>query len=425
MALCSYDRVFSETSQEDSAFDNIISGDSKRVAKGLDFISANRPANFIPKLREILSAKDKKGLHKAAKEALGKYPASLTLDAWISILNDTPSFLVKKDAIAFLAGQGSREIVPPLMEQIKSPFHTLRNAAILSLKKFRDDRVYAYILNLAASEDPVYKVYSLEAIYHLYDSRLYNFLIDQLKDDNKSIRYYALLCLEKNEFAKSINHIHRLALNDKSTEVRVKAIEILGSGKAGNPLPVFLQCVADEQRDIRFATVRAIQKKKYSTTSNLLSNQLFRETEEDIKVLLMDTLIDFKDGGGYKGLSNVLLKDSNPALRTQAAYSIGAIKNLQGLPYLISALKDGDPRVKAEVCGSLRYFKENRVLQSLMEVIHDDTDLYVRTAALYSLKTIKMRNSLLPLFNAFTEEKDGIFRELLRLTVAEMITQFI
>jgi HEAT repeat protein len=417
--------VYGQARSDEQVLDDILSDDPSKVSSGIEYIKAHRPPSMIRKLESLLTARGNNGQHKSALSALSSYPASSIMPNWIEILSNTHSSIVKREVISILSQVNSRDIVPPLMEQIKDPFHTVRESAILALKKFRDDRVYAYILNLAASEIPVYKIYSLEAIYHLYDTRLYNFLVDQLRDDNKSVRYYSLMCLEKNELAKSVNYISRIALSDKNSEVRVKAIDILSGYRPYNPLSIFLRCVDDPHRDIRHAAISAIARRKFTSTSGVLSNQLYGETQEDIKNLIMDTLVEFRDGGGFRGLAKILLEDGNPALRINAAFSIGEIKSARSLPQLMDGLKDADYRVKAEVCHSLRNFRENRVVDSLIDVIAKDTNPYVRTAALYSINHIRLRNGVLPLFNAYTVERDVIFRELLRKSVSASISHFV
>ena len=384
------------------------------LQNSLDYIKKNTPAVLLPKLEDLLTSRGNNAIHKNAMQALQYYPLYTSLNHWISILNDTPSFLIKKDVISFLSQSGNKEIVPPLMEQLKSPFYAVREEATLALKKFRDDRVYAYILNMASGDNPVFKVYSLEAIYHLYDSRLYNFLIGMLGDDNKSVRYYVLNCLEKNELRKSVNHISKTALSDENTEVRVKALDILSNYRQHNSLSVFLRCIDDPDRDIRFASINAINRGKHRNTAGVLSRQLYNESEKDIKTLIMGTLVDFRDGGGFYGLEKILLKDPGPELRIKAAFSIGQIKNSKGVPLLIEGLNDSNVKVKAEASNALQYFRETRVLDSLLDVLRREESLYLRTAALYSINRLKLKNSVLPLFNIYTAENDIVFKDILR-----------
>lgn len=427
-ALClslSYGSFLSaETTPEENAYADMISLDSARIQKGLEYINKNKPKTLIPLLKNILLEKGQNELHAHALAALKSYPVSENIPLWTEILNESPSFLVKIEVINLLSSLNRKEVIAPIMEQLKSPFSSVRDASINALKKFRDDRVYAYVLNLASSENPLFRIYALNAVYHIYDSRLYNFLIEQLKDENKSIRYQALLCLEKNELTKSINYIINAAVNDKHYEVRVKAIEILAKATYYNPLPVFLRSLDDEHRDVRYASVQSISKRKFKQTAVQLSNRLYVENEDDIKKIIMDTLADFRDGGGYRGLGKIIKSDENPHLRVHAAFCIGEISQAQGLPLLLDAAKDADMRVRAEALNALAHYKDQRAADVMLESIAGGDDIYVRSAALYALKKIRLKSTLLPLFHAYSEEKNAIFKELLKISVAELIAYF-
>ncbi len=416
--------LIAETPPDETALADITSSDEAKIRKGLEYIEKNRPKNIIPILKNLLIEKGKNGHHPHLLTALKSYPVHDNIPVWTEILNQTPSFFVQIEVINLLAGLNKKEIIAPIMEQLKSPFSSVRDASIQALKKFRDDRVYAYVLNLASHENPLFRVYALNTVYHIYDSRLYNFLIDQLKDENKSIRYQALLCLEKNEPTKSINHISQLALFDKNYEVRIKAIEILAKATFYHSLPIFLRCIDDDHRDVRYVSVQSIGKRKFRQTSIQLSNRLCVESETDIKKMIIDTLVDFKDGGGYKGLGKILKSDENPMLRVHAAYAIGEIGQPQGLPLLIDASKDVDVRVRAEALSALSHYKENRSADVLLEAISGNDDMYARSAALYSLKKMKLKNTLLPIFQTYTIEKNAVFKELLKNTCTELIIHF-
>ncbi|MCX7679495.1 MAG: HEAT repeat domain-containing protein [Spirochaetes bacterium] len=414
--------IDAETISDESAFNDIISSNENRIKRGFEYIEKTKPKSLIVPLKNILIAKNNNGLHPLALDALKLYPPHEIIHVWKEILEKTPSFLVKVQAIQVLTYINTKEIIPIIAEQLKSPFTSVREAAIQSLKKFRDDRVYAFILNLAASDNPIFTVYALNAIYHMYDSRLYNFLLEQLKSENKSIRYHALLCLEKNELNKSLPYISQLALKDENSEMRVKAIEILANAPQFNSLPIFLQCLHDDNRDIRYASIQSIAKRKFKQTASHLSNQLYHEKEDDIKGLIMDTLVDFKDGGGYKGFSKIIRYEGNPNIKVHAAYCIGKINQNQGLPILIDATKDIDYRVRAEALHALSNYKENRSAEVLLSFIETNDNLYVRSAALYSLQKLKIKTTLLPLFRAYTKESNVIFKELLKDTIEDLIT---
>lgn len=112
------------------------------------------------------------------------------------------------------------------------------------------------------------------------------------------------------------------------------------------------------------------------------------------------------------------------SLRIQAAYAIGAIGDARGLSLLMSALDDSNFRVQAEACFSLGLFRAQRgSVVRLLNVVNNETNLYVRTSALYSLRRMGDRTALAPLFDLYTSETDPVFKEKLRVTVRNFITK--
>ena len=83
-----------------------------------------------------------------------------------------------------------------------------------------------------------------------------------LKDDNKSIRYYVLKCIEENKLKAALPNIRNSALNDDSWEVRVKAIQILENFQDRRSLYVLLNCLKDSEREVRFYTVKGFENNK-------------------------------------------------------------------------------------------------------------------------------------------------------------------
>ena len=64
-------------------------------------------------------------------------------------------------------------------------------------------------------------------------------------------------------------------------------------------------------------------------------------------------------------------------------------------------------------------------LASLFDVLEKEEQVYVKSAALYSIKRINDKSSLMGLFDLFTRENDPIFRELLHNAIQEYIRRYI
>ena len=157
--------------------------------KILTYIYKVKPSQLPPMLANVIIKDNNIRSKKIAVRALKRYPLKRYVPLWLEILKKTDSFLIKKQIIDIIAVSDDRRIVMPLVKELGNPFYSVRKSAILALKHTGDDRMFPHILNLSKSDDPIFRVYSLEAIYHLYDRRMYYILLDMLKDENKSVRY--------------------------------------------------------------------------------------------------------------------------------------------------------------------------------------------------------------------------------------------
>ncbi len=401
----------------DSIMTELFSGDGSRVNKILVYIARNRPAELLDRLKGVLLSKADANKKKIAVKTLKYYPYKMTLNVGIDVLEKSPSFIVKKEIIEYLKGSHKKKIVLPIAQELDSPFYSVRESAILALKAIGDDRMYPYILNMMGSKNPVHKVYALEAMFHIYDMRFYSLLIKMIKDDNKSIRYYSLKCIEKNKLRDALPHIRRTAIRDEYWEVRVKAIQILGVLPDKPSLYTLLTCLKDKNTNIRLASSESLLALKFKKSARSLSGQLAVESDDRIKRTIIDTLIKIKVPGVFKGLKKILLSEKNIMLRVRSAYALGSIRSKGAVPILLQGLKDPDPKVRAEVCNSLGNFNIKKSGTALLNMINDEQVRYVRSAALYSIKRLKKKYFILPLFDRYTIENDPIIKEKMRFVL--------
>jgi HEAT repeat protein len=403
--------------------DQLLSGNASKVNQALSYVSAYKPADLLPFISSILLSNENAGNKAIAIKALKYYPQRQATSYCIDIIKNTNSFIVKKDIIDYLGGSTDRQAVPAIINELGSPFFAVRESAVLALKKIGDDRMFPFILSMMENPNPVYKVYALEAIYYLYDMRFYNHLINMLKDDNKSIRYYVLKCIEVNNLKNALPNVRNSALSDASWEVRVRAIQILENLMDRNSLYVLLTCLKDTEREVRFFSSKALKKLRFPESAAPVSNALFLETEDDIKDLLMNTLIALNDAGGHKGIRNVILKDDNYNMRIMASYVLGKIKHNWSSFILLEAMNDSSKEVRAEICNSLGFYNDKNILKELLDIVNNDPESYVRSAALFSIKRINSKNAILPLFDRFNTELDPVVKEQIRFVVRGLIKE--
>jgi HEAT repeat protein len=409
--------LFPQQLTSDEIISGLFSEDKEQVNNTYIYISRTKPDELIGRMSAFLLSNEQASKKNIIIKAMKYYPFEKTVPACLDILKKSPSFLVKKEIIDYLSASHDKKIVLPIVEELASPFYAVRESAILALKAVGDDRMYPVMLRMMENENPIYRVYALETLFYIYDIRFYGILIKMLGDENKSIRYYVLKCIENNRLKDALIHVRRIALSDVSWENRVKAAQILGALNDDNSFYVLLKCLGDENRDIRFTAAGSLNILKFRNSAYPLSEQLAIENDDEIKKVIIDTLIGLNNAGGYKGLSKVLLDDKNISMKINAAFALGSIRFRDSSYILLNGLKDSDMKVRAEVCNSLGYYSTKETIENLLDIINSDPERYVRTAALYSIKRIGMKHVVRPLFDRYVIEDDPIVKEKLRFVI--------
>jgi HEAT repeat protein len=356
---------------------------------------------------------------------LRAYPPEEVGTCWLEQLNDAVRVSTTVRIIDQMSEYNDRRFVLPLAKHLISPHYTIRRSAARALKRIGDDRLYPVILNMVNSANPVHRIYFIEAMNFLYDRRFYPSLTGMLKDDNKSIRIYVLNCLKENRIYESIGLIRGSALSDTNEEVRIAAIEAIGAIRDVNGLGTLNMTLNDKSRDVRRESAKSISLINSAASVNPLSLRLLVEDDNEIKELMLETLALLKRAGDVRGLEKILLTDSSLGLRVKAAYVLGYSGSLQAFTALQKALFDSDFRVRAEACNSLGNYRNRQSLASLFDVLEREDQVYVKSAALYSIKRINDKSSLIGLFELFSRENDPVFRELLHYAIQEYIKRYI
>jgi HEAT repeat protein len=343
---------------------------------------------------------------------------------WLDRLEDARSGQ-KAHIIEEMSEYPEKRFVLPLAGYLVDHHQALRRAAARTLKKIGDDRLYPVVLNMVNSDVAVHRIYFIEAMNYLYDSRFYPLLSGLMRDENKSIRIYVLNCMKENRINESLGVIRGSALSDRNDEVRIVAIEAIGALRDAGGLSVLHVTLNDKNRDVRCESARSIRLINSLASVNPLCYRLVTEEDNEIKDTMLETLSVMRRVGDVRGLERILAGDPNLSLRIKAAYVLSFSGSAQGQAALEKGLRDRDYRARAEVCNSLGYYRNRQALASLFDVLSGESNFYIKTAALNSVRRINDKSSLMGLFDLYTVEKDPLFRELLRDAVKEYIRRFI
>jgi HEAT repeat protein len=426
--------INAEEDRNKEAIERLLSSNKAESDKEFTHISLYRPLELLPYISSAILSDNIHSKKEILTKVLKFYPQRDTAAYCADILNKTNSFLIKKEIIDYISSSLDNKLISLVIRELQNPFFTVRESAILALKKIGNDKVFPYILNMMESSDPVQRVYALEAIFYLYDLRFYNQLINMLKDENKSIRYFVMKCIEANKLREALPTVRNTALNDSSWEVRVKAIQILETLMDKDSLYVLLNCLKDSEREVRYYTAKALNKLLFKASAYSISLGLFAEQDDEIKEMLINTLIAINDAGGYKGLRKVLLSDPNYRMKVIASYALGQIRYNWSFPVLLEGKNDSSKEVRAEICNSLGYYFDKNIIRELIDIMNEDPEMYVRSAALFSIRRIGAksgagsRNGLImpvipSLFDAYSVEQNPVFKEQIRIVLKEIMKE--
>ena len=314
----------------------------------------------------------------------------------------------------------------PIAEKLIVPRSEVREKAAVMLKKYGDDRMLPVILSLGQSKNPIDRIYFLEALNYLYDIRFQKLAISMLEDENKSVRIYAIKCVNNNEVKEALPALRKLTAKDDNNETRKMGIASLVSFKDTQSGSMLTGILKDESSEMRIEAVKALKELKYYSAAAPISEMLLKEEDPEIKQAVLDTLISFKKAGNINGLKHIIKNDKDPKMRIKAVYAIGAVSEESGsLEILKEAPLDEDYRVRGEACSAMGSLKKAGASEILINQIKTDKSRYVRSAALYSIVKINDSKNIIKLFDIYSVEEDRVFKEILREIIRNSLQKYI
>ncbi len=398
----------------------IIKGKSPAYEEALSYIKENHPEDIPSLLRDEYLDDDDSLVRMRIIETLKLYPSTEIAGTWIEILSKTNNSKIEIDLLEYLHTE--KIFTLHIADKLISPSTEVRQKAASLLKKEGNDRILPKLLILSKSQNPVERIYLLEALNYLYDVRFKNLVISFLNDENKSVRIYAIKCATENEIKESLTKIKQIAKSDENLEARKRAIEAIALFKDTQSAPILLSIIKEGNKELTLTSIQTLRILKISSAAATLSQMLETEKDDDIKKAILDSIITFGKSGNISGITFIAKSEKNFDIRIKAIYCLGVISEKeQAFNALIDCLNDNDYRIRAEACNSLGNLRHAQKSEILLNQLKNDSSRYVRTAALFSLQRIKNSKDIIHLFDIYSSEKDPVLRELLREYLREYI----
>lgn len=398
-----------------SLLSSITGGKTEKFNEAVEYIKTNQPSALPALLEEEFLDDDDEETRGRIISALKEYPVASNARIWIKMLKSAKNRNTEIALIEFLGSSKGSIFTIPVAEKLIVPRTEVREKAAMILKKHGDDRMLPVILSQGQSKNPIERIYFLEALNYIYDVRFQKLLVSMLGDENKSVRIYAIKCVNNNEVKEALPSMRRLVSHDDNNEARRMGIASLVAFKDTQSGSMLTGILKDRDPSIRLSAVKALRDLKYQQSASAISDLLSREEDREVKLAAIETLTSFKKTGSTGGLKHIIKSDSDTTARIKAIYALGvAGDSRDAIDILKEAASDSEYRIRGEACNALGMFKKSGTSSFLIEQIKNDRSRYVRSAALFSIVRINDSSNIIKLFDIYAVEEDRVFREMLR-----------
>ncbi|MDH4263869.1 MAG: HEAT repeat domain-containing protein [Spirochaetia bacterium] len=304
----------------------------------------------------------------------------------------------------------SPDLLYPVSQFIAYQLIDIRRECYVALSKINDDRITPVLVELSQSQNPVERMYAIDALYYLKDKRAMELLIEILeRDENKSVRYYAIRTLENMGAIEAVPSLIQIIKNDKSDDVRLKAIYALQNLQTPAGLAVINDTLGDKNKIIRKGLLETIGVFNNKVSASYISNQLAQEDDDDLKMKEIELLFKFESTASMSGLNRIIKEEKNENILLWAIYTVSYLKDERGIDAISGRLLNSSESIQIEAAialGILRAKKHVGVLSSFL--INENNSYNLRSSALFALEKID-DDSIIPVLFETAEKCQDLF----------------
>lgn len=152
-------------------------------------------------------------------------------------------------------------------------------------------------------------------------------------------------------------------------------------------LEVYIGWLKDADPDVRRNAAWTLGRQRDPRLVEPLINALHDDVA-DVRVRVVESLGNFKDERVVTALLDTLQSDADAEVRAYAAQSLARLPDAQAVEPLIAALDDDESLVRAAVAGALGAIHDPRAVGPLVSLLSGDADHDVRYYAAKSLSAI-------------------------------------
>ena len=205
------------------------------------------------------------------------------------------------------------------------------------------------------------------------------------------------------------------ALNDKDSDVKQQASEILGEVGSSKAVLALIRVCDSEDVRVKNKAVQALAKINQTFNGKEALIQALSNESNDVKRLTAWVLSRIGNVESVTSLIQVLLKDDEDSqVKQQVALALGRIGNpeaVQPLTYILLK-NDEDRQVKQQVALALGRIGNPEAVQPLTHILlKDDEDNQVQQCVAWALGRLGNSEAIEPLGNVLATSKDNRLRQ--------------
>ena len=273
---------------------------------------------------------------------------------------------------------------------------------------------FEQLLEKLKDSDPETRRQAALDLKDLGDVRAVPFLLERLQDNNPEVQYVSIWALQELKDERAVEPLMEILQNRKTLShfVSESAAETLGKLQAEQAFELLASIIQDhtEKLSVRLSALEGISKYDISRINPQVDELIlncFRDktNPEDLRYEAVGLMGELSVPGSFDLLVEILKNpDETDHIRANAAYALGIFDEDAALQPLLDATTDPDDEVRYWATNGLGHLELKEAVPRLIEILGQDEDGGVRSAAAYSLEVIKDPRGVEPLIAALKDK---------------------
>jgi HEAT repeat protein len=323
-------------------------------------------------------------IRKAAVVALGRIGDARATPALIGVLDEDPELVIP--AADALAKIGDPRAFDALLALVGEPHAAVRQAAVGALNSLGSPKMPGRVLPLLSDDDPNVRESAVKIAGYFGYPECADLLLDRCRDEDERVRRAAVEHLPFLEDERATPALAR-ALREETPKVRAAAAGAMALAEGPEVSACLREALADEDPWVRYFAARSLGRRKIVESTDALARLARDDKSSHVRIAAVEAL-GHVGGQDAVGVVAPLVKSDEPDLVRAAVAALGRIPHPDALPPLFEALHSPDAEVRAEAAGALGARGGAESVAHLRRVATTDVDSSVVGAAVDALRRV-------------------------------------